>query len=575
MALSRKRRPVAVIDSETDPFAHGATIEPFLWVYYDHDGARVFWNDQESFVEFLLEQDAVVYAHNGSRFDFSFLYEYLEPGDRISFINGAPARIEFGRAELRDSIRILPLPLSALSKMRFDYAKMTRANREKHKAEIVEYCIDDCRQLYEAVLAFEEEFGRKLTVAGAAMSQFVKIHGEPIEDQGAGQYQLLKPFYFGGRCEVAPGKIGRFDYPLNVWDLNSAYPWACTFEHGCGPPMRRSMLPRRGPYFARIEAISDGCLPWRENPGDRIEYPRDSTKRIYHASHHEIEAGLETNTLHITRVLDVYTFQDRWTADRFVEIFYARKADAKKRMQTAETEAVRNRAKLDLTFAKLMLNGLYGKTGQDASRFRDHELIPLGQIERAYAKGHTLAGVLGDLAVIAKPPRHARWYDVAIAASVTAQVRARLWRAICASDDFHYCDTDSIMARDATLPVSAALGEWEHEGTFDRGAFAGRKLYTLRRADAKLGRCYACEHAPDHHTNGFGCARCDCRGFDDGWKTASKGTRLSPLDVYRVADGAPVTWEAEAPTFSFHRGRYYQVRTVTREGGALESETPE
>lgn len=566
------RRPLAVIDSETDPFAKGVIVKPFVWGFYDGESFRHWWEDEEGFVDFLVEQDACVYAHNGGRFDFAFLYRYLDAGDRIKLLHGVPSKIQFGDAELRDSIRILPMALSSFQKTRFDYQKMVVGEREKHRDEIVGYLEDDCRDLFDVLAAYEHEFGRHETVAATAMSQFIKIQGEEIPDRGAAHYERFKPYYFGGRCEVWPGRVGPFARDLASYDINSAYPWACRFDHPCGDPMHGSDLPdsaHRDPYFARIRARSDGALPWRENVGDRINYPRGFGVREYLATGWEIEAGLETGALRIESVKDVYTFSERWNASTYVDEFFERKASAKRLEKEGETAEDRRRGKYQKIFAKFMLNSLYGKSGQDGSRFSDFRLIEPGDMRYWIGEGAKIVGNMGELVVIALPSEHSRFYDVVIAASITGMVRAKLWRALSTSTDPYYCDTDSVFCAEpgSGIEIGDDLGQWELEGEYTHGGFGGRKLYAARFHDASAN-CYeqACGHSSRFHSRtGAGCSRCDCKGFHDGWKKASKGTRLEPSEIVEIAHGNEVTWEAESPTFSVSRGTFFQKRTIRRE----------
>ena len=94
---------LAVVDCETDPFKAGRMPEPFVWCYVDETGREeVFWEDTEGFIAFLREQNALVYAHNGGRFDWHFIADRLDAGP-ITILNGRLAAMRLGRARLRDS----------------------------------------------------------------------------------------------------------------------------------------------------------------------------------------------------------------------------------------------------------------------------------------------------------------------------------------------------------------------------------------------------------------------------------------------------------------------------------------
>lgn len=77
--------------------------------------------------------------------------------------------------------------------------------------------------------------------------------------------------------------------------------------------------------------------------------------------------------------------------------------------------------------------------------------------------------ISADTAVVNRPleeEKH-RYFDVAVAASVTGCVRAYLWENIQKCHGVLYCDTDSIAAHDVSgAALGPALGEWENEGNF-------------------------------------------------------------------------------------------------------------
>ena len=62
-------------------------------------------------------------------------------------------------------------------------------------------------------------------------------------------------------------------------------------------------------------------------------------------------------------------------------------------------------------------------------------------------------------------------------------------------------------------------------------AIAGKKLYAFKNADPK---------AVDTKQE---------------WKTASKGTKLTPEQIVAIAQGQSVTYRPDVPTFSVHRER--------------------
>jgi len=127
-------------------------------------------------------------------------------------------------------------------------------------------------------------------------------------------------------------------------------------------------------------------------------------------------------------------------------------------------------------------------------------------------------------------PVESQYYNVATAASITGFVRSFLLRHIDriekAGGRVLYCDTDSLVFQDVAAgdvcTLGKKLGEWTHEGRFDHGAIAGKKLYAFH-------------------------------GLDGKWKTATKGVRIGPAEICRVAEGEEITWESIVPSWDMHQ----------------------
>jgi hypothetical protein len=83
----------------------------------------------------------------------------------------------------------------------------------------------------------------------------------------------------------------------------------------------------------------------------------------------------------------------------------------------------------------------------------------------------------------------------------------------------------------SALEVSKQLGMFDIEAECDGGGIAGKKLYAF------------------HKTSG-------------GWKTASKGVRLTPEEILDVARGGIVTYEPDVPTFSVKSGIRFTPRRI-------------
>jgi hypothetical protein len=199
-----------------------------------------------------------------------------------------------------------------------------------------------------------------------------------------------------------------------------------------------------------------------------------------------------------------------------------------------------------------MLNSAYGKFGTNANEFRDYRLTPQGEyplliheLEEMELLGMTEPEYLAafgfelhnhnefGFSLWSKPDPSEKFYNVAVAASITGFVRAYLWRAINEAVNPVYCDTDSIICKGFNGEVGAELGQWDIEGVTNSGIYiGGKKLYTMTLDNGKH-------------------------------KTSSKGCRLKHDQVKElVRDGKDIIWQNEAPTFSLKRGVHFIERKI-------------
>lgn len=527
-------RRIATGDCETDPFKKRRIPRPFVWGFYDGSQYQEFWGEtQDKFAEFLAEQDCICYMHNGGKFDFHYLIDYFDAWDYIKIINGRIAQCQIGLCELRDSYCIINEPLSKYKKDDIDYRLMERGKREKNKAEISKYLRGDCVYLWEMVTEFRRLYGDALTQAGAAMKQWIKMSGETPEYTTQEFYNELSPYYYGGRVECF--ESGIIDTKFSVYDINSAYPRAMMQKHPYSSNYEQSEGYIPNADFYKIECVSNGALPFRGIGGVAgdsfgLSFPNDKIRRVYTVSHWEVSAGLETKTIKNVKYLESIRFMRHTDFSLYINHFWTLRAEAK-----------RNGDILGSLMYKLMMNSLYGKWAANPDNYMNYMIVPGEYIAelgngvpvKVARDGGSLqtwefGGQLGQwlLAQRELDDFQKRYYNVATGASITGFVRAMLWRAIHSSEGVIYCDTDSIAVRrkGAGVVIGDALGEWKHEGDFDRAGVAGKKLYIFRGVPGKDGsRIY---------------------------KTASKGAKLTNAELWQIAAGGEVMYEREVPTYS-------------------------
>jgi hypothetical protein len=520
-------RPLYALDCETDPFRRGRLPHPFAWGLACESSFRKWWGvGREADVAAhlgRLPEDAIVYAHNGGRFDFHFLLPFADPGE-ILLIRGRIARMKIGGRELRDSWLLIPEPLAASGlKSTIDYATMEADRREAHRESILAYLRADCEALLALVTEFHAQHrGHPLTLPSAALARWLEVETIKRPHTSEALDGALRRYYFGGRVEALA--LGELRGPWQVYDVNSAYAAAMAAqEHAAGWPLTSTRLPEDSALaytLALIVADSDGALPVRD-PEGKIEYPRIEGAR-FRTTGHEIIAGLETRRLRIRRVILSHYFPGRLPFDRFVAHYWE-----------ARRHAQRGGDQLRALIAKRTMNAVYGKLGQDPRRRFQHWIQ---SADREPPFGFQPAGRLGPWMLYAQPnPSPHAYLSVATAASITGAVRAQLLRVLAAAEEPVYCDTDSVICR--SLPerlIGSRLGAWKNEATLDRLAVGGRKLYAGYTTDRR-------------------------------WKWACKGARLAPEEVYRIAaEGEPLRWESEAPTYSITRAPSFVSRVIRR-----------
>lgn len=518
-----KHRKIAVIDSETDPFKKNRVPKPFIWGFYDGLNYREF-SEVSELVEFLRPQRLIVYAHNGGKFDYHFMLDYLSEFDDIMIINGRISKFKIGLCEFRDSMNILPVGLKQFEKMEFDYSLLEFDIRDipENKQKISEYLQSDCVNLYEMVTQFVAQFGMNLTQAGTAMKVWAKMYDAKPPKTDKEYYNLFSQFYFGGRVQCF--ESGIIERPFKVIDINSAYPYAMLSNH----PMSTDYWQQDGKpttidgdMFITVRAVSQGALPFR-NPKGALIFPDDNEEREYHVTGWEIIAAIETETVIIKKWLSYYCFFGLANFNEYITHFYEARLKAKQEKDKAG----------DL-FSKLLMNSLYGKFGANPENYKKFMVISPDYIGQLEDTDYDFGGELGPwgLAQRGLEANEMRYYNVATAASITGYVRAYLWKAICRCGGMLYCDTDSIAAEFiGEIPQGNKLGQWKVEGQFNRAGISGKKLYI----------------------------------FDgpDGVKKASKGARLTDNELWKIAAGETVIYEPENPTFSVKKSPIFVNRRI-------------
>lgn len=513
--MPKKMARLCTMDTETDPFEVGLIVEPFSCGFYDGECYFDWWGKDciRNFIEHLSTYDEplLIMVHNGGKFDFFFLLEFLS--EDLKIVNGRILQAWIGEHEFRDSFAIVPVSLAkANKKTEIDYRKLHKDVREEHKQEIRMYQKDDCLDLYELCAAFFDEFGDRLTIGSTALKELQKFHefdkGNKIYDD------KFRPWYFGGRNQCF--KSGVISGSYKIYDVNSMYPYVMReFKHPVSVAYEFNRHITKKTTFALIEATNYGALPIRTKTGIDFTCERGT----FYASIHEIEAGEETGTLKIHKIKHTVEHAKTSTFKDFVDHFYEKRLVAKEKGD-----------KIHDNFYKLVLNSAYGKFAQNPEHFKTFKItrdwIPQGEWD--------IHEQNGAYTIWSRPSTAKTYYNVATAASITAAARAVLLRGLAKAVDPVYCDTDSIICRSLECDVDAArLGAWKLEGQGDSMAIAGKKLYAV---------------------------------FDDlaCIKQACKGAKLTPEQIKAIADGSQVTFHNPVPKFKLDGGAIFVKRRIKK-----------
>lgn len=533
---------IAVIDLETDPFKHGRLPMPFAAGFFDGKEYRYFWGDTcvAQLLEFLKRYPLplVIFAHNGGKFDFWYLSHAI--GQPVLFIDSRLVKASLFHHEIRDSYKILPVPLSQLNKDEIDYDRMERGKRERYKEEILSYLKTDCVSLFDGVKRFIMRHGDVLTIGAAALRELRKSY--KVEHLTPAQDALYREYFHGGRCECFEVGLLRAAKPWKLFDVNSMYPEAMArFLHPIGAANYVcSDIPDAPFFLARICARSKGAFPMRTKEG--LTFPRGHYE--FWITSHELHMAQKLKLVEITQVIEVHAWDDVRSFDKFVYPLDKEKIDAETRGDKAGR-----------TIAKLTENNAYGKFATDPARFKEYKLFDsMDECENA---GYEIDGEIGERIIGALPitPIPRQYYNVATAASITGAGRAIFMHAWACGERTVYGDTDSQWCQDLPLELDQKkLGAWKLETECDTLYIAGKKLYAAHRGRGRVGS--------KKWIDGF--YEKDKDGKLKPIKCASKGVRMKPEDIARVALGEKIRVPIEAPSLRVGQEAKFIARDIVR-----------
>lgn len=480
-----------------------------VWLYclYGEDGYDVGYSIEDFFNDSIFRRTPfynklTIYFHNVN-FDGTFILDYLLRVLKFEFTqNRKPGKGEFTCfidsrnifysitvninnciISFLDSYKKLPFGADTIAKNFntevtkgiIDYDKIRNIGYVPTSDEI-EYCVNDCRIIYEALKNLMDIGLKKITIGSDCMTEFKSIIGkenfnrlfpnldyavELCTNEIMTVDEYCRKAYFGGITYVNPQYAGKINNKTDVFDVNSLYPYvmytkrypAFLPKYGVGkPPFKKNMIyfiravfsynlkTKKVPCIANKKGFLMGTASWSDcNYGNEeiiyfnsIDY--ELIKECYDTANYEWIDYFEFET--VNGLFKAYI--DKWNKIK-VEAGYS------------GNTAMRS-------IAKLMNNNLYGKFGQSNDNVRRKPIIQDNHIKLIdFSKDEQ------------NRERERESVYVPVAACCTSYARTVTIQGFNENyDNCAYCDTDSLhlvmLSEMPNLNIDPQkLGYWKHE----------------------------------------------------------------------------------------------------------------
>ena len=494
------RTKITVFDIETINW-----VEAYAIALYDgketiiHDGRDCINKFLKTFLTKKYRSN-VCYAHNGGKFDFTFLLHHLvQKGWRDKYViepMRAGSRIiqltirdhHNHQWVLRDTMALLPFSLKNIcetfdvthKKGDFDHKKIHWGNWKELRPEWEPYLIDDCRGLYEAVHTYEEllidkfnvNLRKNMTLAQLAMDVFrTNYMKEPLPTYQSREENIRKS-YFGGRTEI----FRLHGEDLRYYDVKSEYPYVMKHKPmPIGIPITNydMKIDDYGIAYATVTCPDDIYIPLLPHRGEngKLLFPTGTFDGWWCTP--ELKKAQEIG--YKVEVHWGYEFEQGNIFTEYVDAMYTIKAESKKGSPM-------------YLISKLLMNSLYGKFGQR----REREELVIFPTDTA---GMEPIDFYAETEIwVKKKESQSKHILPAIASFVTSYGRLRIYEAIeealAKGGDVYYTDTDSLVT-DVELSVGGELGDLEEEipEGIEEGIFLLPKMYALKLKNGEYVKC--------------------------------------------------------------------------------------
>ncbi len=475
-----------------------------LWVMHDAQDVHEWW------------------AHNMGRFDGLFLaaaaqrmgwehnaimaggarvisWEFRCPNDKCRRVVKCSDSIALVPSSLKDAARDFELKSSKLFEGDDYKGDMRDLPLDKLKAG----CFADCAvglELLEKVESMVNEWGgeMRLTFSSTALSIIkheLALIDLPLPDFD-GRHKIndiAQNAYYGGRVEVLRHTPNE---DMSEYDVNSSYPAAMIGalpwnpeKHVLGMECGKAFNDGKEGVFRAIVTVPKvdiPCLPYaipcRDCLSNGVRYcEHDSESSVFFPTG-EWEAWFPGNELRYAlecgvrvRLKEGIVYSRETPFAGFINKVYGLKQNAKGALRS---------------FAKLVLNGAYGKFGQRPETTNLKAFKSQAEM-RAYAIQNPGKFTPIGKGVNAGQVKSHRWpahTNYAVAAYITAGARIALHKYLSCAIRPAYCDSDSIHCAKDGIPeelVHNRLGGLKVEVANFRGEYYAPKIYRLREPNGK------------------------------------------------------------------------------------------
>ena len=462
-----------------------------LFVKHDeYDEDLVFFKSVNEFIKYIMRKECdieEVYCHFGAIYDFLFILDdcfktgHADVVDMIPRGNGLLMfTIQRGDkiVTFKDSSAILPFGLDSITKnfgVKHLKMKMDRTKITHDTPEVRTYLESDVKGLYESIEKYMEwkpikEVGMKSTIASQSIQILRKYLPTEIPSLSKQCDSFIRQGYFGGRTEIYKPVYDTPKKQLNVYDINSLYPYCMkAFDYPVIPKKFDDdyELGRGVGYVDCVVKIPEMYSPplpvvQKIHKAVKLIFPTGTVRGVWSTLELEYAASLGVK---ITKVYKFLEFHKPVPVFReFVDVMYDIRCKSEKNS-------------VDNTLSKLILNSCYGRTG--LNRLRESLVFDEGQV--GFKPLYELAGKSGEVIRIGKKVDYAQnsFSHVGIAAWVTSAARITNHKKQAELNfNVWYTDTDSFFTPQK-LKTSEGLGELKLEYAIDRACFLLPKTYLL------------------------------------------------------------------------------------------------